>query len=94
MKVSWAPSARADVKAAADYVAEHDRPAAARLAQRLTGAARTIAAHPGIGRVGRLSETREFFVSGTPYIIVYRLADHRLEIVRVLHTSRLWPENL
>lgn len=94
MRIVWARGARADLRSAADYVAEHDRRAAKRLVQRLVGIAPTLVAHPGIGRPGRIEGTREFFVSGTPYIIVYRTGGERLDIVRVLHTSRLWPDSL
>jgi toxin ParE1/3/4 len=94
VRITWARDAHQDVKAAADYVGKRDPGAARRLAKRLTGAAPTIASHPGIGRPGRIDGTREFFVSGTPYIVVFRPAHDRLEIVRVLHTSRLWPDSV
>jgi toxin ParE1/3/4 len=94
VRIIWARDARSDVKTAADFIAESDRAAAERLARRLIGAASALALHPGIGRPGRIPSTREFFVSGTPYILVYRVADDRLEIARVIHTSRLWPDTL
>jgi toxin ParE1/3/4 len=31
-------------------------------------------------------------VSGTPYIVPYRLRADRVEVLRVLHAARKWPE--
>jgi toxin ParE1/3/4 len=44
--------------------------------------------HPGFGRPGRVTGTRELLVSGTPYIVPYRVDEHRIEIVRVMHSAR------
>ena len=55
----------------------------------------TLASHPAAGKVGRVKGTREWVLSGTPYIVVYAppappgRAD--LVVVRVLHGARLWP---
>ena len=48
--------------------------------------------HPATGRVGRVEGTRELIISGLPYIVPYRIRGNTVEILRVLHTSRLWPE--
>lgn len=88
----WSPEARDDVRAACDHIAEHDLQAAARLFARLVGIAPLLAAHPSLGRPGRVARTREFVVSRTPYIVVYRETDRSVQIVRVLHAARLWPQ--
>jgi plasmid stabilization system protein ParE len=38
--------------------------------------------------------TRELVIEGLPYIIPYRVRDNHVEILRVLHTARRWPEKL
>lgn len=38
--------------------------------------------------------TRELVVPGTPFIVPYRVIQNRIEIIRVLHTSQLWPAQL
>ena len=53
-----------------------------------------LAKYPSIGRAGRVLGTRELVVGDPPYIIAYRVRDQDLEILRVLHTSRAWPEEL
>ncbi|MGH2507653.1 MAG: type II toxin-antitoxin system RelE/ParE family toxin [Gammaproteobacteria bacterium] len=68
-----------------------DNPVAAqRVAQKLWDAARRLSDHPHIGRRGRRSETREWIVSGTPYLLVYRVRNDCLEILRAWHMKRVW----
>jgi toxin ParE1/3/4 len=42
------------------------------------------------GRSGRMPETRELVVSGTPYIVVY-MVSQVVELIRVLHGAQKWP---
>ncbi len=51
-----------------------------------------LANHPALGRPGRVSGTRELVVSGTPYIVPYRVRGETVEILRVQHAARKWPE--
>ena len=49
---------------------------------------------PDIGRIGRVRGTREFYVNGTPYVIIYRLlAGDRLIIETIVHTSMNFPDS-
>ena len=45
---------------------------------------------PQSGRAGRLLNTRELIVSGTPFIVVY-LVSADVELIRVLHGAQQWP---
>ena len=47
---------------------------------------------PGIGRAGRVEGTKELVIDGTPYVVPYRTKGERIEILRVYHSSRLWPQ--
>lgn len=47
--------------------------------------------HPKAGRRSKISGMREFVVSGTPYILVYRIADRTVQILGVIHGARDWP---
>lgn len=47
---------------------------------------------PRTGRLGKLEETRELVVPGTPFIIVYRVANGVVEILRIIHGAQLWPD--
>ncbi len=94
MKVVWLSRAVQDVRGIEQYI-EQDNPAAARrVEQRIKGVVRLLAEHPHMGRPGRVSGTREFVVSGTPYIVAYTVREDRIAILAVIHSSRKWPDAL
>ena len=41
-----------------------------------------------------LDETATYIVPGLPFILPHRVQQRRIEILRVLHASRRWPERL
>ncbi|MEI9929870.1 MAG: type II toxin-antitoxin system mRNA interferase toxin, RelE/StbE family [Rhizomicrobium sp.] len=84
--VIWAPRALADLREAWDYIAEDNEPAADRITARIETAADKLDFHPLIGRLGRISGSREFTISGTRYFLVYYIRGKSVEITRVVHT--------
>jgi toxin ParE1/3/4 len=48
--------------------------------------------HPEIGRPGRISGTRELVVRGTPFIVPYRTVGREIQVLRVYHGARKWPD--
>jgi toxin ParE1/3/4 len=44
-----------------------------------------------MGRPGRVISTRELVVSGTPYIVAYRVREGVVEILAVIHGAQQWP---
>jgi len=44
------------------------------------------------GRDGRVLGTRELVISGTPFLIAYRIEKKEVRILAVLHAAREWPE--
>ncbi len=94
MRLVWAAAALRDLQAAREFIGP-DNPAAARAQLALVfAAARRIAAFPGLGRPGRVPETREMAVPRTPYILGYRVRADALIVLRVLHGRRQWPDSL
>ncbi len=92
MRVTWHRRARQDLRHIRAQVAAEHPQAAQRIAQRILQAVELLAEQPRIGRVGRVPDTREFVITGTPYIVAYRVAEDTLIILRVLHGARRWPE--
>ncbi|MDL2314245.1 type II toxin-antitoxin system RelE/ParE family toxin [Desulfovibrio sp. OttesenSCG-928-C14] len=45
--------------------------------------------HPFIGRPGRIPGTKELLVKDTPYIVYYEVMENKINLLRVIHTSRL-----
>jgi toxin ParE1/3/4 len=76
----------------AEYIARDDPHAAARMAERIASSIERLATYPASGRSGRVPSTRELVVSGAPYIVPYRVRGETVEILRVFHTARKWPE--
>ena len=94
MNVSWTRLALADLNHAHGYVAEENPSAAVRTIKRIKKAIETVGRHPEIGRPGRVEGTRELMISGTPFIVAYRLEANRIEVLSVIHGARRWPDEL
>jgi toxin ParE1/3/4 len=92
MRIIWSETAIANLVDIRQYI-EQDKPEAARrLAQRILASVERLAQHPHLGRPGREPETRELIVSGTPYIIPYRIHQKRLYILAVLDAAQGSPK--
>lgn len=95
MKILWSPQARADLVAVRAFIAEDNREASKRVALHIVSIIETVLAeNPHIGRAGRVSGTREFVVSKTPFVIPYRMERDILHVLRIYHASRRWPERM
>ena len=92
MKIVWFRSAIADLEEARAYIARDAPKAARRVASAIVNAVERLSEHPGSGRPGRVPGTRELVVAQTPYLIPYRVRDGVVEILRVFHARRRWPD--
>jgi addiction module RelE/StbE family toxin len=93
MRVIWTRPALRELEAIGDYIARDNPVAAAEVVGRILARAEVLETHPHTGRPGRISGTRELVVSGTPFIVPYRVRDNRVQILSVFHSARKWPEN-
>ena len=92
MKIIWLDLAEKDLEALFDYVAS-DRPeSAGKEVERIIAAVGRLEDYPGSGRPGRVPDTRELVVS--PYVVAYRVKGGKIQILRVLHSARNWPDRL
>ncbi len=64
------------------------------VARHILESAEKLRTSPNIGRPGRLYGTRELVITGTPFIILYRVRDGVIEILRGIHGARRWPDNV
>lgn len=92
MKIAWTVSAGRDMRALRRYIAEHDPKAAESTALQILDALERLTVYPASGRAGRKPDTRELVIPGSAYIVVYRVVGDRVQILRVLHGARQWPE--
>ena len=54
----------------------------------------SLAEAPGLGCVGWVEGTRELVVTGTAYIVPYRVKGGRVEVIAILHGAQRWPDRL
>jgi toxin ParE1/3/4 len=88
VKVRWLASALGSLRLACRYI-EQDNPAAARsVADRIERAVARLSQHPLSGRQGTVAGTREIVVPGCPYLVVYRVTESEVQILRVFHSKR------
>lgn len=80
-----------DLEGIADYIAMDNPAAALNMVDRVEECTVGLADYPKRGRVGRVAGTRELVVSGTPYLVVYRLGSGTVDVLRVLHGAQQWP---
>jgi toxin ParE1/3/4 len=92
VQVRWLRRALKDLDEAVEYVARDNREAAAQLVERIVTSVEKLCTHPAAGRPGRVPGTRELIVSGTRYLVPYRVRGETVQILRVFHGARKWPE--
>ena len=94
MHVRWLRRALENLEEEFAYIAREDPAAAERLVERIAASVQRLENHPALGRPGRLPNTRELVIAGTPYIVPYRVRGQAVEILRVFHGTRKWPRDL
>lgn len=94
MQVIWFKHAVLDLKSVRDYITQDNPQTAQQVVQRIKDKVSLLSEQPGIGRPGRAPNTKELLVDRTPFILPYRVRNNKIEILRVLHTSRRWPERI
>ncbi len=92
MRVKWLRTALANLETEARYIAEDSPAAAQSIVTAIVTAVDKLEKCPSMGRTGRVTGTRELIVPGTPYIVPYRVRAATVEIIRVFHGARKWPE--
>jgi len=92
MQIKWLRLALADIDEIAEFIAKDNKLAADKIVSLIYQNVKYLKVHPSRGRAGRVTGTRELYISGTPFIVPYRVVDNEIQIIRVIHTSRKWPE--
>ena len=93
MKIRWTAVAANDLKSVHEYLNEHAPARANIIVDRILAGIDVLEQYPNLGRQGRLDGTRELVITGTPFIVFYRLRS-QVEILGVLHAARKWPDAL
>jgi toxin ParE1/3/4 len=93
MNIIWSPEAIQDLISLRAYIVEESPAGARRIVLRiLHDVEHLLPDSPQMGRPGRVPGTREFVVPRTAYIVPYRVQGATIQILRVFHAARRWPD--
>ena len=94
MNILWSREAVEDLTSLRAYIAQDD-PAEARgvVFRIIHNIEQLLPDNPQMGRPGRVPGTRELVIPKTPFIVPYRLQRNVIQILRVYHGARRWPES-
>lgn len=90
MRVIWTPEAEQDRSDVWDYIVADNPPAAVRMDELFSDAAARLAAHPKLGKAGKISGTRELRPHES-YRLVYEIKGEIVWVLALVHTAKLWP---
>ena len=88
--ISWSDEAIADLEAIDDYWASHSEARAEQVIERIERAAAFLATMPHAGPALDRSVARQWRVMQTVYILIYRIIDDRIDVLRVHHGREDW----
>jgi addiction module RelE/StbE family toxin len=92
--VRWTRRARRRLDEIGSRISEDNPPAAARVVAAIAYGVEQLREAPGRGRPGRIQNTRELVIVGTPYLVAYRVHTNDIEILTIQHGAQLWPDAL
>lgn len=92
MQVKWLKWALRNLEQARNYVFQDNPTAAQELIIKIQNAANQLQKYPFMGKNGRVECTKELIISNSPYILIYRVKEESVEVLRILHTSKRYPE--
>lgn len=90
MRLIWDDRAADDLRGILDYISDRNPVAAVRLNDAVDRTLELTTSNPFLYRRGRVGPTREAFVTPS-YVVVYRVEDDLVRVVRVLHTRQSYP---
>ena len=91
MRIVWTGKARGDLDEIFDHILQESPRAAVNTLDRIEQIAGYLADHPGMGRPGRVRDTRELIIPGLPWILPYLTGPETITILRVIHAAMQWP---
>jgi toxin ParE1/3/4 len=95
VNIEWSDEALADLASVHAFIAKENPSAAQRVVLSiLASVENNLPDNQHIGRPGRVNGTRELVITHTPYIVLYRVKSGIIQVLRVYHGARRWPDQL
>ncbi len=92
MQLEWSTTAKNNLLAIEEYISQDNPLAAKKAIDKILTSIKRLKHYPLMGRRGRVEGTRELIISKISYIVPYLIENNKVHILRVLHSSRQWPE--
>ena len=94
MTLTWSPEAIHDLVSLPTQISVEDPAAAKRVALHILHCVEELLPpNPQLGHPGRVPGTRELVIPKTPFVVPYRVTNTVLQILRVYHHARRWPDH-
>jgi toxin ParE1/3/4 len=94
MTLAWSPEAIGDLASLRAYITVDDPAAAKRIAIHIIHCVEELLSRNSqLRHPGRVPGTRELVIPKTPFVVPYRVHNEVLQISRVYHHARRWPEH-
>ena len=90
MKVKWLRKALHNLQVIYKYIAKDNSESALKAVIKIRGSVNQLEDFPLMGRIGRVKETIEIVIN--PYFVIYRVNGNFVEILRILHSARKFPD--
>jgi len=91
MRIRWTPAAASDLQQINDYLRSHHPQYRDATVRKLYAAAQSLKNWPNRGRIGAEEDTRELLFPPLPYVLVYRVKEETVEVLRIFHGAQERP---
>ncbi len=88
MKLRYTRHALNDLVGQLEFIAKDDVVAAQNVSRSIRAGIDRLVLFPSYGRVGDVKGTRQFVVSGMPYVVVYEVDAEMVTILRIYHAAQ------
>ena len=92
MPVKWLRKALRNLEQVQQYIAVDDPETAIQVVLRIQTAVQQLETFPMMGKTGRVDGTRELVIPNTSFIVIYRVQGKAVQILRILHASKKYPD--
>jgi toxin ParE1/3/4 len=91
MEIRWSLPAAADMERICERIERDNPEAARRVARTIYDACAQLKMFPRLGRPSsRIPGRRELVFPPLPYIVVYQVTEHAIEVSRIFHGAQDW----
>jgi toxin ParE1/3/4 len=87
-KLLWTRRSLKDLESIYYYIAQDSQSVAKDVITGIKKLTENLSYQPFMGRQERKEGTRELVLVKTPFIVVYRIRDDTVEVLRILHSSQ------